>query len=44
MNAKKKGEKLYFDLCTIYFVFRKWDVGVRTGLRRLRIGTGAGHL
>jgi len=25
-------------------VFRKWDVGVRTGSSWLRIGTGGGHL
>jgi hypothetical protein len=25
-------------------IFRKWDVGVRTGSSWLRIGTGAGHL
>jgi len=26
------------------WVFRKWDVGVRTGLIWLRIRTGGGHL
>jgi hypothetical protein len=26
------------------WIFRKWDVGVRTGSSWLRIGTGAGHL
>jgi hypothetical protein len=26
------------------WIFRKWDVGTRTGLIRLRIGTGGGHL
>jgi len=26
------------------WIFRKWDVGARTGSRRLRIGTGGGHL
>jgi len=25
-------------------IFRKWDVGVGTGLSWLRIGTGCGHL
>jgi len=25
-------------------IFRKWDVGVRTGSSWLRIGTGGGHL
>jgi hypothetical protein len=25
-------------------IFRKWDVGVRTGLGWLRIGIGGGHL
>jgi len=26
------------------WIFRKWDVGVWTGLSWLRIGTGSGHL
>jgi hypothetical protein len=26
------------------WIFRKWDVGVRTGSMWLRIGTGDGHL
>jgi len=26
------------------WIFRKWDVGVRTGWSWLRIGTGGGHL
>jgi hypothetical protein len=26
------------------WIFRKWDVGVCTGSRRLRIGTGGGHM
>jgi len=26
------------------WIFRKWDVGVWTGLIWLRIGTGSGHL
>jgi hypothetical protein len=26
------------------WIFRKWDVGVWTGLGWLRIGTGGGHL
>jgi hypothetical protein len=26
------------------WIFRKWDVGVWTGLSRLRIGTGGRHL
>jgi len=26
------------------WIFRKWDVGVWTGSRWLRIGTGGGHL
>ena len=26
------------------WIFRKWDVGVWTGLILLRIGTGGGHL
>ena len=25
-------------------IFRKWDVGLRTGSSKLRIGTGGGHL
>ena len=28
----------------IRWIFRKWDVGVLTGLVWLRIGTGGGHL
>jgi hypothetical protein len=28
----------------IRWIFRKWDVGVRTGSSWLRIGTGGGHL
>ena len=28
----------------IRWIFRKWDVGVCTGLLWLRIGTGGGHL
>jgi len=26
------------------WIFRKWDVGIRTGSSWLRIGTGGGHL
>jgi hypothetical protein len=26
------------------WIFRKWDVGVWTGLNRLRIETGGGHM
>jgi len=26
------------------YIFRKWDVEVRTGSSSLRIGTGGGHL
>jgi hypothetical protein len=34
-----------FDGRTILsWIFRKWDVGVWTGLSWLRIGTGGGHL
>jgi hypothetical protein len=29
---------------TLKWVFRRWDVGVWTGLNWLRIGTGGGHL
>jgi len=28
----------------IRWIFRKWDLGVWTGLSWLRIGTGGGHL
>jgi hypothetical protein len=26
------------------WIFRRWVIGIRTGLRWLRIGTGGGHL
>jgi hypothetical protein len=26
------------------WIFKKWDVGVRTGLGWLRLGAGGGHL
>jgi len=26
------------------WIFRKWEMGVQTGLSWLRIGTGSGHL
>jgi hypothetical protein len=29
---------------TLRWIFRKWDVGVRTRLGSLRIETGGGHL
>jgi len=29
---------------TLSWIFRKWDLGVRTGSSFLRIGTGGGHL
>jgi hypothetical protein len=32
------------DGTIIRWIFRKWDVGVWTGLSWLRIGTGGGHL
>jgi hypothetical protein len=28
----------------LVWIFKKWDVGVRTGLRWLRIGIGGGRL
>jgi hypothetical protein len=28
----------------LMWIFRKWDVGARTGSSWLRIGTGGGHL
>jgi len=32
------------DIEGLRWIFRKWDVGVWTGLNWLRIGTGWGHL
>jgi len=29
---------------SVFYFFRKWDVGVWTGSSWLRIGTGGGHL
>ena len=32
------------DRIMLRWIFRKWDVGIWTGLSWLRIGTGGGHL
>ena len=32
------------DRIILKWIIRKWDVGERTGLIWLRIGTGGGHL
>jgi hypothetical protein len=35
---------IYIYIWNKEWIFRKWDVGVWTGLSWLRIGTGGGHL
>ena len=45
-NKKERNhlEDLGADRRILRWIFRKWDVGVGTGLIWLRIGTGGGHL
>jgi len=38
------GDPGVYGRIILRWIFRKWDVGLWTGLRRLRIATGAGHL
>jgi hypothetical protein len=38
------GQSVELGEIIIIIIFRKWDMGVRTGLSWLRIGTGGGHL
>jgi len=42
------GDNLYYlflyGRIILRRIFKKWDVGVWTGSRWLRIGTGGGHL
>jgi hypothetical protein len=47
--GKSGGRDHWGGSCTdgriiLRWIFGKWDVGVRTGSRWLRIGTGGGHL
>ena len=46
--GKPEGKRLLgrpsVDGRILRWIFRKWDVGVWTGLIWLRIGTGGGHL
>jgi len=38
------GDQGVDAMIILRLIFRKWDVGVRTGSSWLRIGTGGGHL
>jgi hypothetical protein len=38
------GEPDIYGRIILSWIFKKWDVGVWTGLRWLRIATGGGHL
>jgi hypothetical protein len=38
------GEPGVDGMTILGWIFKKWDVGVRTGLGWLRIGTGGGRL
>jgi hypothetical protein len=49
LAGKREGKNHWGDpgvdgRITLRWIFRKWDVGVWTGLRWLRIETGGGHL
>ena len=39
-----RGDPGLDGMIIIRRIFRKWDVGVRTGSSWVRIGTGGGHL
>jgi len=46
-NLRKRGhwgDPGVDGMIILRLIFRKWDVGVWTGLSWLRIGTGDGHL
>jgi hypothetical protein len=38
------GDPGVYERITLIWIFRKWGVGVWTGLSWLRIETGGGHL
>jgi hypothetical protein len=38
------GDQGVDERIILRWIFRKWDVGVRTGSSWLRIGAGGGHL
>jgi len=38
------GDPVIYGRIILRWIFRKWDVGVRTGSSWLRIGTDGGHL
>jgi hypothetical protein len=42
--GKPEGDPDVEGRIILRWIFRKWDVGVWTGLSWLRIGTGGGHL
>jgi hypothetical protein len=43
-GKKPLGRPVIDGRIILRWIFRKWDVGVRTRLSWLRIGTGGGHL
>jgi hypothetical protein len=44
MERDHWGDPGLDGMVIIRWIFRKWDVGMRTGLSWLRIETGGGHL
>jgi hypothetical protein len=43
-GKRPMGRPCVDERIILRWIFRKWDVGVWTGLRWLRIKTGEGHL